>query len=147
MTIAQSIIVSASAEMREAETTERKRKGLLKELKEMSRTMIEEQGLINHAQAALILEISTRRVGELVETGKLRPFEFLGRKYVSVREVHARWGEDIKAGRPPLTTLGKVKLGVKLLGNADIPNMAIGMATVDEVEAKRKKRLGKTSKK
>jgi hypothetical protein len=63
--------------------------------------MIEEKGLLNHAQAALLLDVSTRRVGELVRLGKLTDFTFLGRKYVSMREIWDRNKQGLKAGRPP----------------------------------------------
>ncbi len=98
---AESLIASATAELRETQTSQKKQTGLLKELKAMGQAMRDEDGLVNHAQAALILDVSTRRIGELVETRKLRRFEFLGRTYVSVREVLERRGADIKAGRPP----------------------------------------------
>lgn len=72
-----------------------------RQFKKMSEAMIEEKGLLNHAQAALLLDVSTKRVGELVKLGKLTDFEFLGRKYVSMRELWERNRQDLKAGRPP----------------------------------------------
>src|SRR5438034_11745684 len=71
-----------------------------RQLKKMSDAMVEEKGLLNHAQAALLLDVSTKRVGELVRFGKLTDFTFLGRKYVSMREVQARNQQELKAGRP-----------------------------------------------
>jgi hypothetical protein len=85
MTSAESLIVSATAELKETETSSKKQKGLRKELWEMVQAMKDEEGLVNHAQAALILEVSTRRIGELVETGKLRRFNFLLRHWSWVR--------------------------------------------------------------
>lgn len=70
------------------------------ELQEMSEAMVREKGLLNYAQAALLLDVSTKRVSELVRTGKLRRFDFLGRTYVSMREVGERYQQDLKAGRP-----------------------------------------------
>src|SRR3954471_1687530 len=70
------------------------------ELATMSDAMVEEQGLLNHAQAALLLGVSVKRIGELVRLGKLVRFDFLGRTYVSVREVRARYAQELKAGRP-----------------------------------------------
>ncbi len=67
----------------------------------MSDAMVEEKGLLNHAQAALLLNVSTKRVGELVRLGKLTDFMFLGRKYVSMRETWDRNQQELKAGRPP----------------------------------------------
>ena len=71
------------------------------EMKQMSDAMVEEKGLLNHAQAALLLDVSTKRVGELVRLGKLTGFTFLGRKYVSLREIWERNTQELKAGRPP----------------------------------------------
>jgi hypothetical protein len=72
-----------------------------REMGRMSEAMIEEKGLLNHAQAALLLDVSTKRVGELVRLGKLTDFVFLGRKYVSMREVWERNTQELKVGRPP----------------------------------------------
>lgn len=72
-----------------------------RQMKKMSDAMVEEKGLLNHAQAALLLGVSTKRVGELVRLGKLTDFVFLGRKYVSMREVSERNKQELKAGRPP----------------------------------------------
>jgi hypothetical protein len=139
MTIADSLILSATAELREPKVAEKKRRGLLEELREMSQAMQAEEGLINHAQAALILEVSTRRIGELVETGKFRRFEFLGRTYVSVREVLERRESEVKNGRPPREGFAKVKKAVEIVANYDLPNLA--METVlPEVGKKREKK-------
>jgi len=70
------------------------------ELQEMSEAMVHEKGLLNYAQAALLLDVSTKRVSELVRTGKLKRFDFLGRAYVSMRAVGERYQQDLKAGRP-----------------------------------------------
>src|SRR6266702_1828674 len=72
----------------------------LREMGRMSEAMVEEKGLLNHAQAALMLNVSTKRVGELVRLGKLTDFIFLGRKYVSMKEVDERSKQELKAGRP-----------------------------------------------
>jgi hypothetical protein len=56
----------------------------------MSKAMVDEKGLLNHSQAALILGVTPARVTELVRLGKLTRFDFLGRTYVSVKEVNAR---------------------------------------------------------
>src|SRR5438552_218377 len=77
------------------------REDALRQMDRMSEAMIEEKGLLNHAQAALLLDVSTKRVGELVRLGKLTDFTFLGRKYVSMREVWDRNKQDLKAGRRP----------------------------------------------
>ena len=70
------------------------------ELQEMSEAMLREKGLLNYAQAALLLDVSTKRVSELVRTEKLKGFVFLGRPYVSMLEVGQRYQQDLKAGRP-----------------------------------------------
>ena len=76
------------------------REAAREQVEKMSEAMIEEKGLLNHAQAALLLDMSTKRVGELVRLGRLTDFTFLGRKYVSMREVCSRSEQDLKAGRP-----------------------------------------------
>ena len=43
----------------------------------MSTAMVKEKGLLNHAQAALVLGVSVKRIGELVRLGKLTRFDFL----------------------------------------------------------------------
>jgi len=75
-----------------------------RQLQAMSDAMVEEKGLLNHAQAALMLDVSTKRVGELVRLGKLTRFDFLGRTYVSMREIWERNNQELKAGRPPRPT-------------------------------------------
>jgi hypothetical protein len=64
----------------------------------MSEAMIAEKGLLNHAQAALVLGVSVKRIGELVRLGKLSRFDFFDRTYVSMREVCQRDDEELKAG-------------------------------------------------
>ena len=141
MTAAESLIFSATAELKE-DVSKKRRAGFLEELREMSRTMQEEDGLINHAQAALVLDVSTRRIGELVDTGKFRRFEFLGRTYVSVREVLERRDADVKGGRPPREGFAKVKKAVEIVANYDLPNLAME-SVLPGVGEKRKKKGGK----
>ena len=68
---------------------------------QMSAAMVEEKGLLNHAQAALVLGVSVKRIGELVRNGKLKRFDYFDRTYVSMREVCARDDEEMKAGTAP----------------------------------------------
>lgn len=96
ITIASSTFALQSS----AEDRARARTQAAKEFQRMSDAMVEEKGLLNHAQAALLLDVSTKRVGELVRLGKLTDFTFLGRKYVSMRELQARNQQELKAGRP-----------------------------------------------
>jgi len=94
-------IVSSTFAMRAApEDRAAARQAAREQVEKMSEAMIEEKGLLNHAQAALLLDMSTKRVGELVRRGKLTGFTFLGRKYVSMREVCGRNEQDLKDGRP-----------------------------------------------
>src|SRR5881296_1421205 len=71
------------------------------QVEKMSEAMIKEKGLLNHAQAGLMLDVSTKRVGELVRLGKLTRFDFLGRTYVSMREIWERDRQELRAGKPP----------------------------------------------
>jgi hypothetical protein len=97
-----SMIVSSTFALQAApEDRAAAREEAQQQLQKMSEAMIEEKGLLNHAQAALLLDVSTKRVGELVRLGKLTDFTFLGRKYVSMREVCDRSKRDLKVGRPP----------------------------------------------
>jgi len=139
MTVADSLILSATDELRRPKPRTKGKKGLIEELKAMSQVMKAEEGLINHAQAALVLEVSTRRVGELVESGTFNRFEFLGRTYVSVREVLARREADVKGGRPPRKVMARVKTTLGILANYDLPTLAIE-AVSPEVAEKREKR-------
>ena len=79
----------------------------------MSQAMVEEKGLLNYAQAALLLDRSTKRISELVRLGKLRPFDFLGRRYVSMREVGERYQKELKAGRPKRSVAKRAVASVK----------------------------------
>jgi hypothetical protein len=83
------------------------------EFQRMSDAMVEEKGLLNHAQAALLLDVSTKRVGELVRLGKLTDFTFLGRKYVSMREIGARNQQELKAGRPRRSLPNRIGASLK----------------------------------
>jgi len=92
----------------------------------MSEAMVREKGLLNYAQAALLLDVSTKRVSELVRTGKLKRFDFLGRNYVSVRDVGQRFQQDLKAGRPPLSEGRKAVVGLKAALQADRVQAKLG---------------------
>ena len=76
-----------------------------RQMKKMSDAMVEEKGLLNHAQAALLLGVSTKRVGELVRLGKLTDFVFLGRKYVSMLSSLRRSGCSYAGSRAFRKTL------------------------------------------
>jgi hypothetical protein len=89
------------------------REELKRELEKMSAAMVEEKGLLNHAQAALLLDVSTKRVGELVRLGKLTRFDFAGRTYVSMREIWERNKQSLKAGRPPRPVSKRIAASLK----------------------------------
>ena len=74
------------------------RENARQEILRMSDTMKAEDGLLNHVQAATLLGVSVKRVSELVRLRKLSRFDFMGRTYVSVKELMARYHEEIAAG-------------------------------------------------
>jgi predicted DNA-binding transcriptional regulator AlpA len=98
MTVTQGVSAkfsqAAGVADREAESWTKKREKAHVELAAMSDAMIKEHGLLNHAQGSLLLGVSVKRVGELVRLGKLTRFDFLGRTYVSVREVRERHQQE-----------------------------------------------------
>ena len=96
------------------------------ELQEMSEAMVREKGLLNYAQAALLLDVSTKRISELVRTGKLSRFDFLGRRYVSMREVGERYQQDLKAGRPPRSFGKRAAASVKAAFKTDGVQLKLG---------------------
>ena len=101
----------------------------------MAKTMLEQGGLFNVAQAAISLDLSRERVYELLDLGKLDKFEFLGRIYLSVREVNARRESDVKAGRPARTFTQKLKATLKAAVATDAGQVKLGGST--EYAAKR----------
>jgi len=113
---------------------------LLTELREMSRISKREEGLLNHSQAASVLDVSTRRIGELVELGKLERYDFLGRTYVSVREILVRRGADVKAGRPPRSIAQRIGTVAKVLTQYDPLNATIDAVSPDGKKARRRKK-------
>lgn len=107
-------------------------------MKKMSDAMVEEKGLLNHAQAALLLDVSTKRVGELVRLGKLTDFTFLGRKYVSMREITERNKQELKAGRPPWSMGKRVAASLKAAVKTDRVQAKLGGYAGPSVRAKHK---------
>ena len=85
----------------------------------MSKMMMGEEGLLSPSQAGLVLEVSARRVSELVELGKLTRYEFTGRTYLSYAEVYERREADIKAGRPRRGILETMVVGLKAAAKSD----------------------------
>lgn len=133
-------LAMASAISAESGKVSRKGRGLLEDFRAMRKAMVEEEGLINHAQAGLILEVSTKRIGELVDLGKLKRFDFLGRTYVSAKEICERREMDLKAGRPKRTKSERWSLIRKTIKKIDVPQLAAILTTESPEERKRKKR-------
>lgn len=97
-----------------------------RELQRMSDAMVEEKGLLNHAQAGLMLDVSTKRVGELVRQGKLTRFDFLGRTYVSMREIWERNRQELRAGRPARPTGRRIAAQLKAAVQTDSLQARLG---------------------
>jgi hypothetical protein len=110
----------------------------LSELDQMSAAMIAEHGLLNHAQAGLLLGVSKKRIGELVRLGKLKRFDFLGRTYVSVREVRERYHQELKAGRPKRPIVERAVASVKAALKTDAAQAKLGGYAGAYEKAKRK---------
>lgn len=109
---------------REAERAEREK--ARRDLALMSKAMVEEKGLLNHSQAALLLGVSVKRIGELVRLRKLRRFDFLGRTYVSVREVQERDQQQLKAGRPKRSFIKRAVASVMAAAKTDSAQARLG---------------------
>jgi hypothetical protein len=99
---------------------------LKRELEKMSAAMVEEKGLLNHAQAALMLDVSTKRIGELVRLGKLTRFDFAGRTYVSMREIWDRIKKMAAAGRPRRSTGRRIAAQLKAALKTDRVQASLG---------------------
>lgn len=102
------------------------RQDALEQWPRMSAAMIEEEGLLNYAQAALLLNVSVKRINELVRQETLKPFEFFGRTYVSVREVRERYREGLKAGFPTLTKGQQMLASLKAAAKTDLNQARLG---------------------
>ncbi len=96
------------------------------ELQKMSEAMVQEKGLLNYAQAGLLLDVSTKRISELVRLGKLKPFDFLGRRYVSMLEVGERYQQELKAGRPRRSVGKRAAASVKAALKTDRVQAKLG---------------------
>ncbi len=112
------------------------RRAARSQLQEMSKVWNDEGGLLNYAQAALVLDVSTKRVSELVKFNKLEKFEFLGRPYVSLDQVCERADQDLKAGRPRRSLGQRVVTTAKVFANAD--SVQARAVAVPESKARRK---------
>lgn len=70
------------------------------ELKEMAECQEREGGLATPAMAAAVLDLSTSRVGQLLDEGTFVRHEFFGKPFLSVRELRDFIEVERKAGRP-----------------------------------------------
>jgi hypothetical protein len=105
----------------------------------MSKEMAEQEGLLNHSQAALFLDVTPARVTELVNLGALKRFEFLGRTYVSVKQVMERRKAGWGVGRPRRGKLvERLALTAKVLARNDSAQWVQG-GPVSEKRAGRSK--------
>jgi hypothetical protein len=120
-----------------------KREQMRRELQRMSDAMVEEKGLLNHAQAAVMLDVSTKRVGELVRQGKLTRFDFLGRTYVSMREIWERNRKELRAGRPPRPIGRRIAASLKAAVQTDSLQARLGGYAGPYVRAKGKEQRAK----
>ena len=114
-----------------------------RELVRMSDTMVKEKGLLNHAQAAVLMDVSTKRVGDLVKQGKLTRFDFLGRTYVSMREIWARNQQELRAGRKTRPMTKRIIASVKAAVQTDSLQARLGGYAGPYVSAKAREQKGK----
>ena len=102
------------------------RQEAIREWQAMSDAMVEEEGLLNYPQAGLLLNVSTKRISELVRLGKFRRFDFMGRTYVSMREVRERFRQEVRAGRPPLSKAKSAVASLKAAVKHDMAQVRLG---------------------
>ena len=120
-------IPAVDVDPREGKAAQKQRKqkpNPIAELSRMREAMASENGLFNAAQAALFLDVSRERIYELMELGMLKKYEFLGRIYLSCKELDGRRDADIKAGRPLRSTAQKVKVAMKTVMATDLAQWA-----------------------
>ena len=116
------------------------RQQALDELPRMSAAMVEQEGLLNYAQAGLLLNVSVKRINELVRQRKLEPFPFFGRTYVSLKQVRERYREGLKAGFPPLTKGKQLLASLKAAAKTDRHQARLGGVRGPSERARRKQR-------
>jgi hypothetical protein len=140
--MSSAVISSATALARSPEKRKRSQTDLLRELRQMRKEMSEQEGLLNHSQAALFLDVTPARVTELVNLGTLRRFDFLGRTYVSVKQVMERRKRDVGTGRPRGGKLAALALTAKVLARND-PAQWVQGGPVSEKRSERSERKKK----
>lgn len=144
-------MTAASVDIKAGSKTEvpkqKKKQGVLEELQQMREAMAREEGLFNAAQAALQLDVSRERIYELMELGMLTKYEFLGRIYLSCKELDARRVADIKAGRPPRNFAQRLKIAAKATAATDVVQIAQDQFVDAQKLAKKVKEIIKPAKK
>jgi hypothetical protein len=123
MTIIASSTVALKASPRDRAAA---RRAAYDELQEMSKAMVQQKGLLNYAQAGLLLDVSTKRISELVRLGKLTRYHFLGRNYVSMRGVGERYQQELKAGRPARGIAKRTVASIKAALKTDSAQAKLG---------------------
>ena len=127
MTCTFDTAISAAIQANELEQSRLKaRDQARRELAAMSAAMVEEHGLLSHVQAALISDVSPKRIGESSSDWGSCKFDFLGRTYVSVREVRARIERQVKAGRPRRGLVQRTVASVKAALKTDAAQAKLG---------------------
>jgi hypothetical protein len=76
------------------------KKGLLAKLEYFKKLQQETGGLVPYASAALLMEVSKQRVDELVKEGTLTPYEALGKKWLSAKQIADFVVLNREPGRP-----------------------------------------------
>ncbi len=69
------------------------------QFKRFLRTCDEEGGLVTRSQAAILLQCSKQAIHIYISSGTLKTFEFFGIKYLSAREVEARFDRMVENGK------------------------------------------------
>jgi len=70
------------------------------ELQEMAEEGEKHGGFIPQFIAAVLLDVSKARVGQLVEDGRLKRYTYFGKPFVTVDDVSAFINSERKTGRP-----------------------------------------------
>ena len=92
------------------------------EVEAFSKASQEEEGLLNMSQAGVYLDVSKQRVQQLVDCRKLTPFSFMGRVYISFRELK----EFSRVNRPPGRPIGeRIVKAVKMAGHSMVDPMQL----------------------
>jgi hypothetical protein len=91
----------------------------LEQFNEMSEEMVRQKGLLNVIQAGTYLEVSRERIYELMERKILDRYDFLGRVYLSFKQVQQRRRDDIQAGRPKASLARRVAISIKAATQTD----------------------------